>query len=485
MTRKKIVIWFIPILIIAGALCAYISYTFFSPDYVKFLPKNLKVITAVDLKKLTAASDFAPEALLINGLAIYEVDKVGIEWAQPIYGFLTNENELGLLLPVDDKDDVTNALQKLVEKGHCKEVTKRDEVHWTVYKGRWIVAYNDDAVLVMETESGLEDNKKRQIQKLFAQSFEESGANTVLFEKAKDATSPVCISANAELISFLKPYMALTQLPGHTNLRDIYLTANLFYEDNKVIAKCEVSSPNEQLNEKLGKVFKNGRTLKETYVDCVPNDAMVWSCVNIDGDELLKVLRKDPVIRTALLGINMCVDADMMIKSIDGDVAYTLKDIDEEGNKDYIVRSQIENDDFLSEASYWLESANMLGIMSLNRIDEKQFYWTMDDHKGCFGVCDSSLCLASNNINDYQCVTNEASALAKWKKEINGKGFFLWMNWEQLLANQYVLKEWQIHKIPMLLKKGVMRETVVYFTADRHLDIVFKLDDDWRTKIGL
>ena len=242
-----------PILLIVGAFCAYISYAFFSSDYVKFLPKNLKVITAVDLKKLTAASDFAPEALLINGLAIYEVDKVGIKWAQPIYGFLTNENELGLLLPVDDKDDVTNALQNLVEKGHCKEVTERDDVHWTVYKGRWIVAYNDDAVLAMETESGLEDNKKRQIQKLFAQSFEESGANTVLFEKAEVATSPVCISANAELISFLKPYMALTQLPGHTNMRDIYLTTNLFYEDNKVIARCEVSSPNEQLNEKLEK----------------------------------------------------------------------------------------------------------------------------------------------------------------------------------------------------------------------------------------
>ena len=82
-------------------------------------------------------------------------------------------------------------------------------------------------------------------------------------------------------------------------------------------------------------------------------------------------------------------------------------------------------------------------------------------------------------------MTDEASALAKWKKEINGKGFFLWMNWEQLLANQYVLNEWQIYNVPLLLKKGVMRETVVYFTADRHLDIVFKLDDDWRTKIGL
>ena len=59
------------------------------------------------------------------------------------------------------------------------------------------------------------------------------------------------------------------------------------------------------------------------------------------------------------------------------------------------------------------------------------------------------------------------------------------MNWEQLLANQYVLNEWQIHSLPMVLEKGVVRETDVYFTADRHLDIVFKLDDDWRTKRGL
>lgn len=479
--RRKYIIWLVLTIVLLGMVCVCIPWFARKADYVRLLPRDIKAIATVDLKKLTANLGFTPEALMTNGVAIHEAERLGIDWSHPIYGFVTKRNEVGVLLPVDEKDGITDNIQVLVDKGECKVITERDGICWSVYQNNWVIGYNDMAMMVMGPGLGSDMMLKQTIQKCFEQTLEESGANTPLFDEMRNAGSPFSISANADFLSVYKPYM-MARLPEHTNLSDIYLTANVFYEDNKVVVKSIVSSPNDALNEQLAALLKNGDELQGTFVDRVPNDAMIWGCVSAQGDKLLQDLRRDPLARATLLGVNMCVDADLMIKSVKGDVALTINNIDEEDNKDYVLLMQIENDDFLAEAPYWLENAGGFGLMTLSGVDDKQFHWAMDDMQGFFGVRHSSLFLSSRNIDEYE-LDETTTALDEWKDEIDGKSFFLWMNIVRLLSNPQVREAWQIKSVPTFLQKGLLKEAALYISEDRHLDLVLKLDEAWKTQL--
>ena len=113
---------------------------------------------------------------------------------------------------------------------------------------------------------------------------------------------------------------------------------------------------------------------------------MAWACVNVDGGSLLEMLRQNPVARTFLIGLNLGVDADLMIRSIKGDVAVTVPASALQNPGNVLVTAHLAEKDFLKEAAYWKESAARSGAWTFRDFGNDRFYWAANGVQAYFGV---------------------------------------------------------------------------------------------------
>jgi hypothetical protein len=113
--------------------------------------------------------------------------------------------------------------------------------------------------------------------------------------------------------------------------------------------------------------------------------------LNIQGSELLDVLRSNQSVRTALIALNLVLDLDRIIRAIDGDVALELTTTDIFDNsdiqiKDLYLTADVANSDFLSDASTW--GNQLIGVQALSQQD---FAVNLGKSSVYFGVDKSTL----------------------------------------------------------------------------------------------
>ena len=82
-------------------------------------------------------------------LRVTDVSDCGIDLSEKLYLFEAPDGNLGLAAKVSDDDDLTDWFNKMSKEGVCKPVQKRRGKSFTVLQQSWVVAFSDDALLVM------------------------------------------------------------------------------------------------------------------------------------------------------------------------------------------------------------------------------------------------------------------------------------------------------------------------------------------------
>ena len=128
--------------------------------------------------------------------------------------------------------------------------------------------------------------------------------------------------------------------------------------------------------------------IKGDMLQADADEPFAWICVNMKGEELLPYLRKVDEIRTALLGLNMFVDLDMMIKAIDGDVMLAMPKLDiRQSMPGIIFTATLNNADFLKNADDWKQ---------VSRRGANDFVMNQDGLNIFFGVRNGKLYLTNS-----------------------------------------------------------------------------------------
>lgn len=431
--KNKKWLWGGLVVLLVVAVMSWGYRKYFSVDYLKMLPSRPKALVALDVARLLEETELDVEALYGISTQKWEEMKNGICWTKKIYAFVSSKEYLGILAAVDDAAELEKLLQKLSETGNCRPVEKRHGYSWTVFNERWLMGFDDHALIMMGPGYGGDMNVMRQeILKCFGQRKEESGQVSVLYKnlESKDAAFAFIARMDMLPVSCGKTFQA--GLPEHANLNDINILATVQFEKDGVALNAELNSSNPNVNRYYERISHISGNMSGVYADNVPEDALAWGAINMNGDSLLEHLRAIPDVRTFLLGLNMGVDADRMIRSIDGDMAVTLLAPNGMKNMDYLVTAQIKNSDFLEEADYWTESAARNSLVTLYDQGNHHFFISTLDLKAFFGVEDETLYLTSSS----QAVPNErqpaTGTLAAWKEDIMSDCFFFWLNLEQL-----------------------------------------------------
>lgn len=461
MNKKKIRNSIITLLILAVvfAVVRHLS----AENYLHVLPPRPKALSSFSVDGLAEQMNIKNNKVL-KLLDKYSLTDCGVDWTKKIYVFISERERVGLLASVSDRGKLQRNLRQWAEKNICTSPEEHYGIVWSVIKDSWIVAFDRRALLIMGPSMSVDqDMLRREMLDCFRQRKDQAGFISPLFKSLSEDV-PIGLISRMDLLPMYVEQTIRDGLPEHTDLGDVYIRADFNFSTNGLTANLFLQSQRAEIPNYFEHLFNWDKPISATYVTKVPTDAVAWACINVNGDSLLLKMREIPSLRTILLAINMNIDADMMIRSINGDMAFTLGT--QSSDKDFLMMAEIDNTDFLNQADSWQYSRN-----TVQRVDDSIFSISAFNNKTYFGVSEKSLFLSSKP-DVTKLTTDSVTSLQMWLNTISSNRFFLWLNMQRLTTN--------LASHGFLIDDEMLRlfhQVVIYGSDSHHLTLDMRSND--------
>ena len=331
-----------------------------------------------------------------------------IDFTKPVYAFVSRSGLTGVALNVKDREEL---LKLVASYGYASE--EKQGFLW-VRNGNSIGCLDDDKMLMLAPVPPAEqDARSDEMLKLMSQ-----GKHDVpVLENAERQKGVLRFSSSLGNL----PEEYSCRLPEDTDLSDISLNAALRVSGQNLTVSANVSGTSLSLP--LDPISGNlaGMPCGEPFIRL---------CAGMKGERLLSLMRNVPRLRITLLGLNMMIDADLMIKAIDGDVTLVVPKADFE-RPDFLLTAALANTDFLRNAGEWRGRAST----SLGKRGATDFVIKDNDNDAevFFGVRDGRLYIASSAEMADMAMQQKAGADA-FGKAAKGKYLYATLDAGQLLG---------------------------------------------------
>jgi hypothetical protein len=143
-------------------------------------------------------------------------------------------------------------------------------------------------------------------------------------------------------------------LPTDVKSEDVLLSAVLTNEAGGMKIEGTLTSNSPTIQQKLDKTPQGKITAPLLSNDIYSPENAFCLVTNQEGPSLVEALKSDKDLRLKLTGLNLNIDADMMLRAIRGNVqlAVTVNG----GTPAFNFLGVLENSDFLKDVSYWKTS---------------------------------------------------------------------------------------------------------------------------------
>ena len=387
---KKLVFGILALLLIGVAV-----YWFFHRDNDKardVLPENASAAVVFEPAELFRELDFPLDK--VSKLVLNLEDLMdAIDLKKPVYAFASEDGLSGVALNLKDADKLLKAATTF---SYASE--KQKGYQWIANSNSIGCLDTDKLLLLYPVPETQQEDLRDKMVKLMTQKRKD----VPVLELAEGQEGVV--QACTALAALPKQYAK--SLPADIDLSNAFLSAALRMDEKAIAYSMKVEGA-ENLSVPLAPI-------KGNLIGLEPEEPLVWACVNMKGEELLALLRKENQLRTALLALNMCIDADMMIKAIDGDVTIAIPEVEERPN--FLLTATLSNTDFLENADDWKGG----GSVSFSKRGKADFLIVLDNNvEVFFGVRDGKLYIASNEeLADKACQKADAE---NYQKEAKGR----------------------------------------------------------------
>lgn len=430
-TKTKALLISLAVAIVA-AVGAYFLFRGSSSAYLNALPKDAQALARLDVNAIFDKAKLTDEekAQLFQRLAFSDEKdaSTGLDLSKSLYGFAAQDGNFGVLAAVANDDELTAWCQRLQAQGRASEMTRQRGYSWVVVEQKWLMAFDDEKALAMGPAVGAaQDQLRTTIVKLLEQKEKESALKTELYDLLFSEDEPVVAVVRPELMpQEVLGYMKSLKLTS--SAQGLYLLT-LDADDNELDLDINIVSNDEDVKAELQRFNQLMRPLNGSLVENAHADQAIWLAFNTKGEDLLKFLRSEPTIRTALITLNLVVDADRIIKAIDGDLAVEFtaakastasKDIRFDFDfKNARFTAQLANTDFLSGASSWGNS-----FLSVKALSATEYVVNYNPTPIYLGVKDKTFYLGS----ERGLSTEGNTYLRQQGSDLKGARFFATLN---------------------------------------------------------
>ena len=307
-----------------------------------------------------------------------------------VYGFVAPDGTLGLAAP--------SLSPRLLERWLGKEqiqMSESDGIRWAVVR-QWILAFDDRRLLVMEPSAS-----RQQMLGLMKSTTEPAE----LLALARQQRGMAGLAAYAD-----KPLLRRLSLPPLFGRGEVMACGALTEEADTLLLDLDL----QPLTPKSRKLFQTARLMAQplpaTLSELPPGKPYLNLRLNPDGEQLLALLRRYPRVRTALLGINLLLDADLMIRSIQGDAQLTFP-YPRPDAPCWLFTAQLRDTTCFSRAADWQANTPIARVEALSPSD---FFLSIPEFDAYFGHRGSRLYVASHPflVNEPSNSREEATAEA-------------------------------------------------------------------------
>lgn len=320
--------------LIAAAVLLFCSCT--NRNYLKAIPENAAMVASINMRTLSEKSDFANSSLkyklednisndIFDRFEPYMDDpmETGIDLSQPIYTFFTRNNIYGIVMKVNDKDDLEEFFSDL---------RREDIVSRPIEKNGMMVgdcgamryAFNSDALLLVINIEGEEisNNALGKMLKGEHKSFVDTKAcGKVTDVDGRDAT--LYISFNNLPDKYKEQYEeAEVQTNSPIRVDDLEFLASLNFEQGAAVLTATCWGRTEKTQKLLDQYNENIHTIDGTYLDNLPDNLLAWAGMNIDGTKIVEQLKKNPNMQNILDAMHeeLNLNIEKLICSLNGDI---------------------------------------------------------------------------------------------------------------------------------------------------------------------
>ena len=409
-------------LIIAATAIAGYYFLFGRKDVCKnVIPEDAKAVMVLDSKQLVKQMGIGISDI-VDFLKTDKKEDSGIDFLSPMYGFLSNESYLCGVLALSDADDFEEAIKN---KGVSLESQRGFK--WA-YSNEMIICFDDAKALLLGPISQTESHNMRP---RMVEWMSQSSSKSPILSSVQKKEGALCLCSKMSVVPNSYMQQVLQYLNNPFDMDKVFLNAELKVKEKSLHLSTSVESDEDEIKGLVSKSDGLLRPIQGSQLQSSVSDPLLWVGFNTKGSNLLEELRKNSVIRLFLMGINLCVDADMMLKSIDGDVSFELSDIIS-SQTNYTLRAQVTNQDFLKNANGW--NMGFLGkSYSFKSIGNNSYMLQGEGKTSYFGVKDD-LAYFTSNQNDAKNIKSNISDsfTASNKSEIKGKIFYASLNVSKL-----------------------------------------------------
>lgn len=372
-TMRRYFGYFLAVVLIAvTAACSKNSYE----DYMTVIPKDAKGVAAVRFDNVVNQTGVARSPLIRMALSkmssamsadvetkvkalIDDPSLSGIDFSSPAYAFVINNQSIGVTMKVEDASLLDELVATMAKLDFCTKAKKSNDYQWTsLADGSARMVYSDNTLLIVFAGAEMAKSLDQMMLDMMRLDVDDSFVTTPQFVKLhelKYEDLQVYFNLGVDVIKqteFLKEL-----LPTGAKPADYEFVAGVNLREGGVDAQSLLFSTNEKAQKEFDDYFASLKPIKGEYVNKIPRDSKVWACMGAEGDKLVDLLKRVPKIKEALLAAGFVIDAEQMLRSIDGDMLiYAKPDQGEMG-----LYAQLGKSDFLKDVDSWMESAEKYG----------------------------------------------------------------------------------------------------------------------------
>ena len=422
---KKLVIALAAVLVVVFAIVGWLMMKG-KNDVASSLPQDVTMVARFDFPSLAVqyGMDGKDAGLIVKKLLWHSDEDVdGVDYMSPSYAFAT-QGYFGAIVPLSKADKFCDYVEKALS---CRFEQQRG-ISWTVAAYNMLLAVDDDRAMLMGPAVGAEQDALRNIiASCLKQDEKESGMQSELFQMLTSREEPIVI---ATTYGALPEQVRFELLEHEMDLTSLYATAGITLRKDRANVALSLSSKDAKINKFLDKANEAFQPTNGTLLACAPNKPSVYIEAGVNGGLLLKALRSIPSVRTKLFLANAIMDVDLMIRNIDGDVAFSYVDND--------VQAQIQLADtrILDKVSDWNDDiTKAAGIRFEDRGGHKGFV----SYKGSqlYYGADGNRLMLSRNEKLVETVAHH-DIKHNWAESMEGQHLFATIDISQSFLSAYL-----------------------------------------------
>lgn len=397
--------------------------------YINIIPKEAKCVVKIDLKQLSAAAGNPTNAKERLEKAL-GMKLSGIDLSQPLYVFITPNEYFAVVGAVSNADSIKMAAQAWPDKWALDHTDEDEDASWGALKNGWQLAWNKSSVLLLGPGTVQERSEMRQtMRQLIEEDADESYPETPKWKKLNNLRGHINMISSIDALP--TPYNLFMELalPNRIPSEKVDVCSEIKFDNTGINIDNRITSDDDGVTKLLADRSLQPAMLKGIFTSAVDKNDVAWLTMTAKGNDLLEMLHNDQTVRALLAALDQGIDADMMTRSIDGELSLRIPSLTKDGTPAYALTAQLANKKFENDIDYWKSSLKGKKDMSL-----------VNSGKGyLFSYKDKALYFGTEALNLYACSSQSLAVNAFGKTNnvpttnLQGCYLYFWINVPSLL----------------------------------------------------